>query len=129
MAPKVGVAPGGVEPPHADSKSAALSTELRGRFGQSSAGVDTESAAQRWRETWARGWREKDVDALKRQLEAERQKLRQQQQNRGAWVLPPQAFQGQLKDTVPKDSDAARDGALGSMEAGQENAAPAVDLV
>ena len=33
------------------------------------------------------------------------------------------------KDTVLKDSDAARDGALGSMEAGQENAAPAVDLV
>ncbi len=29
-----GVAPGGVEPPHADSKSAALSTELRGRVGR-----------------------------------------------------------------------------------------------
>ena len=27
-----GVAPGGIEPPHADSKSAALSTELRGRY-------------------------------------------------------------------------------------------------
>jgi hypothetical protein len=31
------MAPGGVEPPHADSKSAALSTELRGRVCQSSA--------------------------------------------------------------------------------------------
>ena len=31
------MAPDGVEPSHADSKSAALSTELRGRFGQSSA--------------------------------------------------------------------------------------------
>jgi hypothetical protein len=30
------VAPGGVEPPHADSKSAALSAELRGPQGQSS---------------------------------------------------------------------------------------------
>jgi SnoaL-like domain len=26
--------------------------------------VDTESAARRWRETWARGWEEKDVDAI-----------------------------------------------------------------
>jgi hypothetical protein len=31
------MAPGGVEPPHADSKSAALSTELRGRFLHGSA--------------------------------------------------------------------------------------------
>jgi hypothetical protein len=30
------VAPGGIEPPHADSKSAALSTELRGRRRQGS---------------------------------------------------------------------------------------------
>ena len=33
-----GVAPGGVEPPHADSKSAALSAELRGPKAQSSPG-------------------------------------------------------------------------------------------
>src|SRR5690242_16787028 len=33
------MAPGGVEPPHADSKSAALSTELRGRSGNSVAAV------------------------------------------------------------------------------------------
>ncbi len=30
------MAPGGVEPPHADSKSAALSAELRGQLGQGS---------------------------------------------------------------------------------------------
>ena len=26
--------------------------------------MDTGSAARRWRETWARGWEEKDVDAI-----------------------------------------------------------------
>src|SRR4029450_12819891 len=49
------VAPGGVEPPHADSKSAALSTELRGRKGQSS-GVETEAAARAWVEAWTTAW-------------------------------------------------------------------------
>ena len=58
------MAPDGVEPSHADSKPAALSTELRGRFGQSSAPMDTESAARRWRETWLRSWRSKDVGAI-----------------------------------------------------------------
>jgi hypothetical protein len=44
-----------------------------------------------------------DVEALKRQFEAEGLKLQRQKENRGALVLPPQAFQGQLKDTVPKE--------------------------
>ncbi len=57
------MAPDGVEPSHADSKSAALSTELRGRFGQSSE-VETEAAAQRWIETWAYAWPAKDADAI-----------------------------------------------------------------
>jgi ketosteroid isomerase-like protein len=57
------MAPGGVEPPHADSKSAALSTELRGRFGQSS-GVETEAAARRWIEGWSRAWPAADADAV-----------------------------------------------------------------
>jgi ketosteroid isomerase-like protein len=57
------MAPGGVEPPHADSKSAALSTELRGRFGQSS-GVETEAAARAWITGWARAWPAADADAV-----------------------------------------------------------------
>ena len=57
------VAPDGVEPSHADSKSAALSTELRGRFGQSS-GVETEAAARRWVEGWSRSWPAADADAV-----------------------------------------------------------------
>jgi ketosteroid isomerase-like protein len=57
------MAPGGVEPPHADSKSAALSTELRGRFSQSSA-VETEAAARRWVTGWSRAWPTADADAV-----------------------------------------------------------------
>ena len=57
------MAPGGVEPPHADSKSAALSTELRGRFSQSS-GVKTEAAARRWIEGWSHAWPAADADAV-----------------------------------------------------------------
>ena len=39
------MAPGGVEPPHADSKSAALSTELRGRAGPGHGSAPGRSAA------------------------------------------------------------------------------------
>jgi ketosteroid isomerase-like protein len=49
------MAPDGVEPSHADSKSAALSTELRGRVCQSSA-METEAAARAWIEGWSRAW-------------------------------------------------------------------------
>ena len=38
LAGQTGMAPGGVEPPHADSKSAALSAELRGRVLECSPG-------------------------------------------------------------------------------------------
>src|SRR5215207_8082003 len=57
------MAPGGVEPAHADSKSAALSTELRGRFSQSS-GVETEAAARAWIAGWWHAWPAADVDAV-----------------------------------------------------------------
>jgi ketosteroid isomerase-like protein len=57
------MAPAGVEPAHADSKSAALSTELRGRFCQSS-GVETETAARRWVDGWSRAWPAADADAV-----------------------------------------------------------------
>jgi hypothetical protein len=57
------VAPGGVEPPHADSKSAALSTELRGPSGRV-ARWQTAAAVRRWIETWAYAWPAKDADAI-----------------------------------------------------------------
>ena len=57
------MAPDGVEPSHADSKSAALSTELRGRVCQSSA-VETEAAARAWIEGWSRAWPAADADMV-----------------------------------------------------------------
>jgi SnoaL-like domain len=57
------MAPDGVEPSHADSKSAALSTELRGRFRQSSA-VETAEAARRWVAGWSRAWPIGDAEAI-----------------------------------------------------------------
>ena len=45
-----------------------------------------------------------DNDALQRRLEECEKLLRQQRDNRrGAFVLPQEGFQGQLKNAVPKD--------------------------
>ena len=70
------MAPDGVEPSHADSKSAALSTELRGRFRQSSA-VETREAARRWVEGWSNAWPAAAAEAVA-ELYAEGARFRSQ---------------------------------------------------
>lgn len=42
-----------------------------------------------------------DNEALMRQVEAYELQMRRQRENRGTFVLPPQALQGELKNSVP----------------------------
>lgn len=42
-----------------------------------------------------------DNEALMRQVEAYELQMRRQRENRGTFVIPPQALQGELKNTVP----------------------------